>query len=179
MLENKAKFGGKTMIDVVKHVYKNYATFYGRAGRREFWLFQLYIVLLSATVGILTVILITFGAAGAIGFSATSGTASAATAVIFSGLLLGLQVVFLLWGVATIIPSLALHARRLHDVNLSAWWLLIALIPTIGTLALYIMALLASTPGVSRFENEGSGNRAPAQQSFNQPNTPPSSTDTW
>lgn len=167
------------MIDVVKHVYKNYATFYGRAGRREFWLFQLFIVLVSIVVGALALLLITLGAVGAIGFSSNNATASTATAVVFSGLLLGLTVVFLIWGVATIIPSLALHSRRLHDINLSAWWLFLALVPTIGPLALYVMAVFASTPGVSRFENEGSGNRnSGQQQSYNQTTTP-SSTDTW
>lgn len=168
------------MIEVVKHVYKNYATFYGRAGRREFWLFHLFLLLVSLASTLLSLLLIAFGAAGTIGFASSSATASTATAVVFSGLLIGLTVVFLAWGVATMIPTLGLFARRLHDVNLSAWWLFLALIPTLGALALYIMALLASTPGVSRFEHEGSGSRPATQpQTYGQPTIQPPSNDTW
>ena len=36
------------------------------------------------------------------------------------------------WGLATLIPTLALNVRRLHDIDRSGWWLLIWLIPLIG-----------------------------------------------
>lgn len=33
---------------------------------------------------------------------------------------------------ATLLPSIAVTARRLHDINRSGWWQLIGLIPIIG-----------------------------------------------
>ncbi len=42
------------------------------------------------------------------------------------------QVLSALFSLATILPSLAVGARRLHDTNRSGWWQLIALIPVIG-----------------------------------------------
>jgi uncharacterized membrane protein YhaH (DUF805 family) len=41
-----------------------------------------------------------------------------------------------IFSVATLIPSLAVGARRLHDLGKSGWFLLISLIPLIGILVL-------------------------------------------
>jgi uncharacterized membrane protein YhaH (DUF805 family) len=37
---------------------------------------------------------------------------------------------------ATLLPSLAVTARRLHDIGRSGWWQLICLIPLVGWLVL-------------------------------------------
>jgi len=41
-------------------------------------------------------------------------------------------------GLATIIPSLAVGARRLHDINRSGWWQLLWIIPVIGWIVVVI-----------------------------------------
>ena len=41
-----------------------------------------------------------------------------------------------LFSLATLLPSLAVSARRLHDIGRSGWWQLIALIPLIGLIVL-------------------------------------------
>jgi uncharacterized membrane protein YhaH (DUF805 family) len=41
-----------------------------------------------------------------------------------------------LLAVALLLPSVAVGARRLHDIGKSSWWLLIGLIPVIGALIL-------------------------------------------
>jgi len=38
---------------------------------------------------------------------------------------------------ALILPSLAVGARRLHDVDKSGWWLLLGLIPLVNILLIY------------------------------------------
>lgn len=43
-----------------------------------------------------------------------------------------------IFSLATLIPYLAVGARRLHDVDRSGWWQLIALIPLIGWIILII-----------------------------------------
>ena len=42
------------------------------------------------------------------------------------------------------IPSLAVSVRRLHDINLSGWWYLIAIIPYIGGIIVSILAMIDS-----------------------------------
>lgn len=44
----------------------------------------------------------------------------------------------LLCGVATVMPSLAVGARRLHDTGRSGWWQLIALVPIVGLIVLIV-----------------------------------------
>ena len=46
-----------------------------------------------------------------------------------------------LWGLVTLIPSLALCVRRLHDVGKSGWFLLIGLIPLVGGIILLVQML--------------------------------------
>jgi len=41
-------------------------------------------------------------------------------------------------GLATILPSLAVGARRLHDTNRSGWWQLLWLIPVIGWIVVIV-----------------------------------------
>jgi uncharacterized membrane protein YhaH (DUF805 family) len=51
----------------------------------------------------------------------------------------------------TLIPSLAVAVRRLHDTNRQDWWLLIAFIPLIGGVALIILFLIDSDRGTNRY----------------------------
>ena len=46
--------------------------------------------------------------------------------------------VSLIFSLATLLPSLAVGARRLHDTNRSGWWQLIGLIPLIGIIVLIV-----------------------------------------
>ena len=41
-----------------------------------------------------------------------------------------------LFSLATLLPSLAVTARRLHDIGRSGWWQLVALVPLIGWIVL-------------------------------------------
>ena len=41
-------------------------------------------------------------------------------------------------GLALFLPGLGLAVRRLHDINKSGWWVLLALIPVVGAIILII-----------------------------------------
>lgn len=43
-----------------------------------------------------------------------------------------------IWSLATLLPSLAVGARRLHDIDRSGWWLLIGFIPVVGLIVLIV-----------------------------------------
>jgi uncharacterized membrane protein YhaH (DUF805 family) len=56
-----------------------------------------------------------------------------------------------LYGLAGFLPSLGVMVRRLHDVNRSGWWWLIALIPFVGAILLIVWEATDGTPGDNRF----------------------------
>lgn len=52
-----------------------------------------------------------------------------------------------------LLPSLAVQVRRLHDMDRSAWWLLLLIPPitVIGVFVLLIMSIFPGTPGANRY----------------------------
>ncbi len=52
-----------------------------------------------------------------------------------------------------LLPSLAVQVRRLHDMERSAWWLLLLIPPItiIGVFVLLIMSIFPGTPGYNRY----------------------------
>ena len=101
---------------------KKYAVFSGRARRSEYWFFVLWYVIISIGCGVLDAIL---------------GTRSAQ----------GVGLLGTLYGLALLIPSLAVTVRRLHDTGRTGWWILIGLIPVLGWIVLLVFMLLDSQPG--------------------------------
>ncbi len=110
--------------------YKKYAVFEGRASRREFWTYKLFVCLFFIAL---------------IGASAIF--ASLHLYVLSS--LMGIAMV--LFSIFTIIPGIAVTFRRLHDTNRSGWFLLLFFIPVIGSLVLLITFCLKSTPGANQY----------------------------
>lgn len=47
-------------------------------------------------------------------------------------------VLSVLFALGTFIPGFAVTFRRLHDTDRSAWWLLIALVPVVGSIVLLV-----------------------------------------
>lgn len=60
-------------------------------------------------------------------------------------------VVASLWGLALIVPHLALTMRRLHDANFSGWFILLGLIPA-GAFVIFIFTLIPSNPAGVRYD---------------------------
>ncbi len=56
-----------------------------------------------------------------------------------------------IWSLATLLPSLAVGARRLHDTDRSGWWLLIGFIPVIGLIVLIVFFASRGQTGANRF----------------------------
>ena len=109
------------------HVLKNYATFSGRARRKEYWIFFLISALISIVLTLLDILLGTYSVEYEAG--------------LFSGL----------YSLLILIPSIAVVVRRLHDTDRSGWWILISLIPLIGVIVLFVFICLDSQPGTNRF----------------------------
>jgi uncharacterized membrane protein YhaH (DUF805 family) len=63
----------------------------------------------------------------------------------------GGRVVQGLASLALLLPTLAVTSRRLHDIDRSAWWMLLWLIPVIGQLVLIYFCVQPGTAGSNRF----------------------------
>jgi uncharacterized membrane protein YhaH (DUF805 family) len=100
---------------------RKYADFSGRARRKEFWYFNVFHFLL--VLGLLAV----------------------DTAAGFDGYLI------VLYGLAMVMPAVAVGVRRLHDTGRSAAWLLINVIPIAGTIVLVFILLQDSQPDTNDF----------------------------
>jgi len=54
--------------------------------------------------------------------------------------------IMFLYSLIVMIPGLAVTIRRLHDIGKSGWWYLIAFVPFVGGLILFVFTLLDSEP---------------------------------
>jgi len=64
---------------------------------------------------------------------------------------IGLQVTTGLFGLAVLLPGIAIAVRRLHDLDRSGWWILLVFIPLIGAIVLLIWYCSRGTAGPNRF----------------------------
>jgi uncharacterized membrane protein YhaH (DUF805 family) len=132
---------------------RKYATFSGRARRKEYWLWQLFMILLF---GVLMAWLI--GSIGPIPQGATpdeiAARAQGVPAATWPITAIALA------SLALFLPSLAVTVRRIHDSGNSGWWILISL-TAIGSLVILVFALIDGTPGPNRHGPDPKGRPAP------------------
>ncbi len=112
-----------SFTESVKTCFRKCIDFNGRAGRPEYWWFALFLFIVWLAVTLVTV------------------------AAFF--------LAFLEWTfvLVTLLPSLAVTVRRLHDTNRPAWWLLLLVPPVgfIGWIPLLILCVLPGTTGPNRY----------------------------
>ena len=73
--------------------------------------------------------------------------------------LLSSSIFVVLVPLALLIPQLAVIVRRLHDINCSGWWILLALVPILGSIILFVMMLIDGTKGKNRFGDDPKGRK--------------------
>ena len=74
-------------------------------------------------------------------------------AMIIDKVLLGAQDVGLVYAlvfIGLLVPGIAVAFRRMHDIDKSAWWLLLGLIPVVSLVLLYFF-VQPGTVGPNRF----------------------------
>jgi uncharacterized membrane protein YhaH (DUF805 family) len=120
-----------SFTEAVRSVYRNYATFDGRASRSEYWWFQLFYFVVSLGIYVGGLFL-----------------AGVARSQAVFGLVLVALIAFVL---LSFVPQLAVTVRRLHDSDKSGWWLLLVFIPYIGGFIVFIFTLLDSSIGFNRY----------------------------
>ena len=130
---------GAGIGDAVKRFFKKYATFSGRASRSEYWWWMLVnfavITVLSTWTGI-----------------AAAGSVDTVTGELTGSGFMVPYALIMIWSLATLVPSLALMVRRLHDGGFSGWLILLGLIPFLGGIAILVFSLMPSKPEGARFD---------------------------
>jgi uncharacterized membrane protein YhaH (DUF805 family) len=112
--------------DAIAEAFRNMFNYHGRASRSAYWWFALFEAL--AWAGVLIFALI-FAAA----------RVPALSILLYVAAIIG-----------SILVSLSLTVRRLHDSDKSGFWYLIAFVP-FGGIVLLVFTLLEGTPGQNRF----------------------------
>ncbi|MEV7611871.1 DUF805 domain-containing protein [Streptomyces sp. NPDC089799] len=101
-------------MNIYLDVLKKYVLFTGRARRQEYWIFTLF-----STIASVILMVIDFA--------------------------LGIYpLLTALYILATLLPSLGVSVRRLHDTGKSGWFILLGLIPFVGGI---IMLIFMATEG--------------------------------
>lgn len=108
-------------------VLKQYANFNGRARRKEYWMFFLFNMIFSFAAAMLDNLL---------------GTANPE---------LNYGVIYILYAIVMLIPSLAVGVRRLHDIGKSGWMMFVGIIPLIGAIWLLVLLVTDSNPGENQY----------------------------
>ena len=102
-------------------VIQNYVGFSGRADRREYWMFVLANIIISAVFSIL--------GRGLSFFYVLSG----------------------LYSLAVLLPSWAVAFRRLHDIGKSGYWVFVCLIPLVGWIWFLILMAKEGDVGSNQY----------------------------
>lgn len=108
-------------------VLKKYAVFEGRAGRKEYWFFILFNILISMAL---------------VYVDWLTGNINPET---------GLGILSGIYALGVMIPGMAVSVRRLHDTGRSGWWLLITFVPVIGAIVFLYFMVLDSKPEINEF----------------------------
>ncbi len=115
-------------MDYMLMPLRRYAEFSGRSRRKEFWMYELGLLIAVIVIGIVE---------GILGINTmVGGVYGPLTTLVLLG---------------TLVPSIAVAIRRLHDTDRSGWWLLIALVPFVGALVLLYFYVSDGTSGPNRF----------------------------
>ena len=109
--------------DAVQNVLmNNYANLNGRASRSEYWWF----VLFNFIVNIVTFVIdLTLG-----------------TMITYDMGYVGL-IAFL----ALLLPTVSVSVRRLHDIGKSGWWILLAIIPIVNFIGIFVIIVFTIMEG--------------------------------
>ena len=118
--------------------FQRYFDFSGRSSRSEYWWWTLFVIIAGVVLTYADMLI---------------GTYNEDTE---SGLIAGI------FGLATVIPGIAVGVRRLHDINKTGWWVLFAFL-FFWLLLIPILLLLywATRPG-----DQGDNKYGPAYQSI-------------
>lgn len=114
------------------NVLKNYTNFSGRARRSEYWYFVLFNFIFQIAAGVID-------------------NALGSNFEIIDGIKSPYGYIYIGYSLFTLLPGLAVIARRLHDIGKSGWMFLVILIPIAGWIWLLILLFTDSQFGDNKY----------------------------
>jgi uncharacterized membrane protein YhaH (DUF805 family) len=124
-------FPGAPFGEAFRRFWRKYTMFRGRASRAEYWWWWLTSWAVSLVLLLVPQI---FQPNAPVGESPVG------------------SYLLVLWFLVVLVGNLSLGARRLHDINASAYWLIALIVPVLGEILIWVMALLPSNPKGARFD---------------------------
>jgi uncharacterized membrane protein YhaH (DUF805 family) len=109
------------MLSAYKSYFKNYININDSASRSEFW----YVFIPNTIISLLLQLMARFVSDA--------------------------QLLYVVFGLVTLVPNITLGVRRLHDIGKRGWWLLISFIPLIGGIWLIILMAKEGDHGNNAF----------------------------
>jgi uncharacterized membrane protein YhaH (DUF805 family) len=146
---------GATIGQAVRRFWKKYATFTGRASRAEFWWWFLVSYLISLVLSFVGQAIA--GPQPQPPVAATSQDEVTQYFYAVFGWIAQASIVAWIWALATLVGTIALSTRRLHDTNRSGWWYLIAFVPLVGAIILIVFWASGPKPEGQRYDRELAG----------------------
>jgi uncharacterized membrane protein YhaH (DUF805 family) len=129
--------------------FRKYADFSGRARRAEYWWFALLFYLPALLVPFSIPLWLAYDRVDHVGMITAIADGIWALCA---------------WYALLFLPHLSVTARRVHDTNASAWWLLLML-TGLGNIVFLIWAFIPGTSGPNRFGPDPLQEDAAARQS--------------
>lgn len=120
--------------------FRRYVDFSGRSRRKEYWMFVLFVVIVTIILTMLTGTREASYGDGGMGYSIQSQSPFV-----------------LLWFLAILLPSIAVQVRRFHDQDKSGWFVLLGLIPLVGGIIVLVFMCMEGTRGDNRFGPDPKG----------------------
>ena len=111
-----------TFMEAVKACFNKYADFNGRSPRAEYWYFALFNVVICLVLYCLAAYVANF-----------------------------FIYIYYIYALAVLVPGIAVGIRRMHDIGRSGWWILISLVPLIGSIWFIVLAALPSQLGPNKY----------------------------
>jgi len=148
-------------LNYVCKCFKHYADFKGRANRTEYWSFLVFNL-------IVTILLIIgdnhlcpegwhHGFVGLVLESLTSGYSIPYLLNWYEqhpDVPQGFGIITSIWALITLVPSIALGVRRLHDINMNGWFIIVSYAPLVGWGWFFIYSLLRGSEGENNYGPE-------------------------
>ncbi|QUJ75972.1 DUF805 domain-containing protein [Sulfitobacter albidus] len=125
-MQDPAREDANSFMGALKDGFARYVDFRTRSTRSQFWWWMVWMILLGGLTG---------GLDAALGFYDV-------------GPINGL------FSLATLLPSIAVAIRRLHDIGRTGWWVLLYFIPILGWIVLIIFYCQRSQDHANQWGNE-------------------------
>lgn len=119
-----------TFLEAVSHALRNLRVFTGRSGRAEYWYWYLFLIIANLVMAIPFVMF---------------------AMVLPAEYMQPFYLAQFAINVFLLIPTIAVTIRRLHDTNLSGWYMLLFFIPMVGWVIQIVMMVQPGTPGGNRY----------------------------